>query len=33
MAQYILGHDLGTRGNKATLYSEEGALVGRTAIS
>jgi xylulokinase len=25
--QYILAHDLGTSGNKATLYSEEGAQV------
>ncbi|MGN1274532.1 MAG: FGGY family carbohydrate kinase, partial [Thermoguttaceae bacterium] len=25
--KYILAHDLGTSGNKATLYSEEGKLV------
>jgi xylulokinase len=28
MKRYILAHDLGTTGNKATLYNEEGALVG-----
>ena len=27
MASYLLAHDLGTSGNKATLYSTEGALV------
>ena len=27
MSKYILAHDLGTSGNKATLFSEEGALV------
>lgn len=27
MAQYILAHDLGTSGNKATLYSLDGVLV------
>jgi xylulokinase len=26
--KYILAHDLGTSGNKATLFSEEGALIG-----
>ena len=25
--QYILAHDLGTSGNKATLFSENGELV------
>ena len=25
---FILAHDLGTTGNKATLYDSEGALVG-----
>ena len=25
--KYILAHDLGTSGNKATLFSEEGSLV------
>jgi xylulokinase len=27
MMRYILAHDVGTTGNKATLYDEEGALV------
>ena len=33
MAQYILAHDLGTSGNKATLYSEEGALVASRTVA
>ncbi|MEO1663125.1 MAG: xylulokinase [Chloroflexota bacterium] len=28
MANYIIAHDLGTTGNKATLYDKEGRLVG-----
>ena len=28
MKKYVLAHDLGTTGNKATLYNAEGALVG-----
>lgn len=28
MSRFILAHDLGTTGNKATLYDEEGALLG-----
>lgn len=28
MKQYILAHDLGTTGNKATIYDRDGALVG-----
>jgi xylulokinase len=28
MTKYILAHDLGTSGNKATLFSEDGALIG-----
>lgn len=28
MADYVLAHDLGTTGNKATLYDREGNLVG-----
>jgi len=28
MKTYIIAHDLGTTGNKATLYDQEGALVG-----
>ena len=28
MTNYIIAHDLGTTGNKATLYDREGALVG-----
>jgi xylulokinase len=27
MSQYLLAHDLGTSGNKATLYSEDGKLI------
>jgi xylulokinase len=27
MKNFILAHDLGTTGNKATLYDQEGALV------
>ena len=27
MAKYILAHDLGTSGNKATLFSEDGRLI------
>lgn len=27
MARYIIAHDLGTSGNKATLFSEEGELI------
>ena len=26
--KYIIAHDLGTSGNKSTLFSEDGALVG-----
>ncbi len=28
LAKYILAHDLGTSGNKATLFSEDGKMVG-----
>lgn len=28
MANHILAHDLGTTGNKATLYDREGRLAG-----
>ena len=28
MKQYIIAHDLGTTGNKATLYNKEGQLIG-----
>lgn len=27
MTRYLLAHDLGTSGNKATLFSAEGALI------
>ena len=30
MEQYILAHDLGTSGNKATLYSLDGKLIAST---
>lgn len=32
MRQYILAHDLGTSGNKATLYTLEGALHASTVV-
>ena len=28
MGNYVLAHDLGTTGNKATLYDREGCLAG-----
>lgn len=31
--RYILAHDLGTSGNKATLYSEEGAQVASATVA
>lgn len=31
--KYILAHDLGTSGNKATLFSEEGKLIGSQVFS
>lgn len=31
--KYILAHDLGTSGNKATLFSEEGKLIGSTVYA
>ena len=33
MPRYLLAHDLGTSGNKATLYSEEGKLVASRTVS
>lgn len=33
MAQYILAHDLGTSGNKATLFSTDGKMVGSRIVS
>ena len=33
MADLILAHDLGTSGNKATLYSVEGELVASTTAA
>ena len=33
MSEYILAHDLGTSGNKATLFSTEGSLVGSCTYS
>ncbi|EGK07062.1 xylulokinase [Desmospora sp. 8437] len=33
MAQYILAHDLGTSGNKASLFSTDGKLVGSHIVS
>lgn len=31
--KYVLAHDLGTSGNKATLFSEEGRLIGSTVYT
>ncbi|HEX8918681.1 MAG TPA: FGGY family carbohydrate kinase, partial [Chloroflexota bacterium] len=31
--RYVLAHDVGTTGNKATLYDEEGALAGSTFVA
>ena len=31
--KYIIAHDLGTSGNKATLFSEDGRLVGSQVVS
>ena len=33
MSKYILAHDLGTSGNKATLFSEDGNLIGHEVYS
>lgn len=33
MKRYIIAHDLGTTGNKATLYDQEGVLVGSAFYS
>lgn len=33
MSKYILAHDLGTSGNKATLFSEDGRLIGHEVYS
>lgn len=33
MSRYLLAHDLGTSGNKATLYSEDGQLVASHSVS
>ncbi|MFV0529091.1 MAG: xylulokinase [Lachnospiraceae bacterium] len=33
MQKYILAHDLGTSGNKATLFSENGAMIGSAVFS
>ena len=33
MAKYILAHDLGTSGNKATLFSEDGRLIGSRTVA
>jgi xylulokinase len=32
MGRYLLAHDLGTSGNKATLYSEDGKLVASSTV-
>ena len=33
MPKYLLAHDLGTSGNKATLYDTEGALVASRTVA
>ena len=33
MKRYLLAHDLGTSGNKATLFTMEGALVASTTVA
>jgi xylulokinase len=33
MKRYVLAHDLGTSGNKATLFTTEGALVASTTVA
>ncbi|WP_010270821.1 xylulokinase [Paenibacillus senegalensis] len=33
MTKYILAHDIGTSGNKATLFSEDGKLIGSHVVS
>ena len=33
MPKYILAHDLGTSGNKATLFSEDGRLIGSRTVA
>lgn len=33
MAKYVIAHDLGTSGNKATLFNEEGMLVASRVAS
>lgn len=33
MADYLLAHDLGTSGNKATLYDSEGNLCASELVS
>ena len=33
MAEYILAHDLGTSGNKATLFSTDGVLIGSRTVA
>lgn len=33
MAKYIIAHDLGTSGNKATLFSEDGRLIASQTVS
>ena len=33
MKRYLLAHDLGTSGNKATLFTTEGKLVKSVTVS
>ena len=32
MSKYVIAHDLGTSGNKATLFDEEGKLIAYVSI-
>ena len=33
MAVYLIAHDIGTSGNKATLFSEDGRMIANTVAS
>ena len=33
MAKFIIAHDIGTSGNKATLFTTEGAMVGSSVVA
>ena len=33
MSRYLLAHDLGTSGNKATLYADDGRLIASHTVA